>query len=104
MFGPCEPGHWTASLAPAAFGHLVVGSRYAVVRAFSDFDGDVHPAGETWWFRGHDFLPNDDGLSLFVSLDGHSEWHIRLQWRPEQQGAIIAALPSYVRPAATGAS
>jgi len=43
--------------------------------------------------------PYEDGLSLFVSIDGVSEWHIRLQWRPEQQGAIIDNLSHYVRQA-----
>jgi hypothetical protein len=75
--------------------HLAIGARYAVVRAFTDFDGDVHPVGETWWFRGHSFLPHQGGLSVF----GHGEGHIRLQWRPEQQGGIIDELQSYVHPA-----
>jgi hypothetical protein len=30
---------------------------------------------------------------------GHGEGHIRLQWRPEQQGGIIDELQSYVHPA-----
>jgi Domain of unknown function (DUF3601) len=100
VIGPEPGGHWTASMVPKAFKHLAVGARYAVVREFADFDGGIHPAGETWWFRGHNFLPYDDGLSLFVSLDGQREWHIRLQWVPEQQGRIIDDLETYVR--ATG--
>jgi hypothetical protein len=43
-------------------------------------------------------MPYDDGLSLIVSLDGISEWHIRLQWRRETQGGIIDHLGDYVRP------
>jgi hypothetical protein len=66
MIGPEHGGRWTASIAPKVFKHLAVGVRYAVVREFTDFDGGSHPAGETWWFRGHNFLPYDDGLSLFV--------------------------------------
>jgi len=56
--------------------------------------------GETWTFLGHNFLPHDDGLSLFVSLDGDREWHIRLQWRDDQQGPLIDRLEDYIRKAA----
>jgi hypothetical protein len=45
-------------------------------------------------------LPHDDGLSLFVSLDGDREWHIRLQWRDDQQGPLIDRLEDYIRKAA----
>ena len=37
-------------------------------------------------FLGHSFLPYEDGMSFFVSIDGINEWHLRLQWRPEEQG------------------
>jgi hypothetical protein len=52
---------------------------YRVVRAFIDFDRVVHPEGEAWQFLGSSFLPYDDGMSFFVSLDGEREWHLRLQ-------------------------
>jgi hypothetical protein len=42
------------------------------------------------------FLPYEDGLSLFVHLDEGAERQIRLQWRKEEQGAIIDALPTYL--------
>jgi hypothetical protein len=45
------------------------GCRFVVAEAFTDYDGDVHPAGESWTFLTHNFLPYDDGLSLIVSLD-----------------------------------
>jgi hypothetical protein len=45
---------------------------------------------------GFSFLPYDDGLSLFVSLDGKSEWHIPMQWRPEEQGTVLDNLAEYV--------
>lgn len=55
--------------------------------------------GETWQFLGHSFLPYEDGLSLFVSPDGTSEWHIRLQWQPEGQGEVVDDLSRYIKPA-----
>lgn len=66
--------------------------RYRVATAFRDFDGDEHAVGEAWTFVGYSFLPHDDGLSLFVSVDGRDEWHIRMQWRPEAQGPVLDSL------------
>ncbi len=77
-------------------GLLIPGRRYRVRKSFTDYDQDEHPSGESWVYLGFNFLPYDDGLSLFVSLDGEQEWHIRLQWRPEQQGLIIDNLVDYV--------
>lgn len=84
--------------APEAkpFKHLRPGMRYHVVRPFFDYDCVGHPAGESWIFDGSNFLPYDDGLSLFVTRDGGRGQHIRLQWRPEAQGEVIDALERYV--------
>jgi hypothetical protein len=79
--------------------HLVPGGLYEVISEFVDFDRVAHPSGERWTFLGSAFLPHDDGLSLFVSLDGQAEWHIRLQWRLEDQGPIIEHLKDYIRAA-----
>lgn len=68
---------------------------YMVVQPFRDFDGNEHPVGETWSFIGSSFLPYDDGLWLFVVVDGQRR-QIRMQWREEQQGAIVDNLPDYV--------
>lgn len=76
--------------------HLEPGVRYRVRKEFKDFDRELHPVGETWWFIGTAFLPYDDGRSLFVSLDGEREWHIRMQDRPEEQGEILDHLWEYV--------
>ena len=78
---------------------LEAGRRYRVLREFADFDGDAHYPGEEWAFLGASFLPHDDGLSLFVSLDGVQEWQIRMQWRAEAQGAVLDTLRAYVGPA-----
>ncbi len=81
------------------WGHLSPGKRYTVVAEFLDFDGDKHTVGETWTYLGHAFLPYEDGLSLFVSLNGQEEWHIRLQARPDQQEDIVANLAAYIQAA-----
>jgi hypothetical protein len=99
MDGPYPAGRWSPFISRDHFQHLAGGTRYVVARAFVDFDGDTHPAGEEWTFLGSNFAPYDDGLSLFVSLDGTQEWHIRLCWRPQDQGPIIDALAEHVVPA-----
>jgi hypothetical protein len=80
------------------FQHLVIGKRYRVVRAFTDFDRRGHPAGEEWTFEGHSFLPYDDGLSLFVQPDKGGAHQIRMRWTPEDQGPVVDALREYVHP------
>lgn len=97
MFGPAPSGVWTSHLAPRDFGPLVVGVHYCVVLPFDDYDRVRHEAGESWTYLGYAYLPYDDGLSLFVSLDGEQEWHIALQWRGEEQAHIINGLRKYVR-------
>ncbi|WAT18411.1 DUF3601 domain-containing protein [Aurantiacibacter sp. MUD11] len=80
----------------SSFKHLVVGERYRVIAEFEDFDEIAHSVGECWTFRGHNFLPYEDGLSLFVESEDGTERHVRLQWRPEAQGSIIDRLERYV--------
>jgi hypothetical protein len=76
---------------PAAFMHLVPGKTYRVLTPFTDVDGLTHPEGETWLFKGYNFLPYDDGLTLIIEPGS-----LRLQWRPEAQGEIINDLAAYV--------
>lgn len=91
--------HRTRTKPEAPFRHLRPGCVYAVVRRFADYDRIEHPVGERWTFLRHAFLPYEDGLTLFVRMpDGRSD-EVRLQWRPESQGAIIDALDLYVAPA-----
>lgn len=78
------------------FKHLQPGHRYHVIRPFFDFDCLGHPVGESWRFLRADFLPYEDGLSLFVRADGAAERQIRLQWRPEAQAEVIDALETYL--------
>lgn len=81
------------------FMHLALARRYEVIKAFTDFDRTLHPVGETWIFLGHNFLPYDDGLTLWALRDGREPGSFRMQWRPEEQGGIIDNLADYIQPA-----
>jgi len=99
MLGPESKGTWSGARAPNTgpiYQFLKAGQRYCVVAQFADSDGHNHPIGEEWIFLGYSFLPYDDGMSFFVSLDGQHEWRIRLQWRTDEQGEILDNLPQYV--------
>lgn len=74
---------------------LTPGKKYRLVAAFSDYDRILHPVGETWRFLGRDFLPYDDGLTLYIERNGSSSV-FRLQWRPETQGEIIDNFSDFV--------
>jgi hypothetical protein len=79
---------------------LIPGQRYRVVTAFSDYDGNIHPSGETWTFLRTNFLPYEDGLTVHLWLydDPREEVIFRLQWRPESQAAVIEHFNEYVAP------
>ena len=99
MYGPKPLGHWSSHQAPNTSKEhefLIAGKRYRVIRQFSDYDKAAHLVGEEWTFLGCSFVPYDDGMSFFVSPDGAGEWHIRLQWRPEEQGDILDHLANYL--------
>ncbi len=100
MQGPHEEVHRSRGRSlKSRHDFLEEGRRYRVVREFEDFDRDHHFPGEQWIFLGATFLPYDDGLSLFVSLDGVREWQIRMRWQPDEQGGVLDSLASYVIPA-----
>ncbi len=96
---PNATGTWrsASSSDTGSFRGLTPGRKYRIAKPFRDFDGELHPEGETWIYLGRNFLPYEDGLSLFVSLDGPLEWHIRMRWTPEDQGLIIDKLSEYIR-------
>ncbi len=74
---------------------LLPGKTYRVVAAFKDYDGIIHPIGESWRLLKKSFLPYEDGLSLFVEMNGQ-EIQIRLQWRTESQGELIDGFSNFV--------
>lgn len=96
MYGPKPRGFWSTNSA-AKYKHLISGHSYEVIQEFTDYDQFTHRVGEQWTFLGYSYLPYDDGLSLFVSMDGSNEWHIRMQCVPEQQGTIVDHLEMFVR-------
>ena len=79
---------------PAYHQQMTAGREYMIVRSFRDFDGAERSAGERWVFKGYDFLPYDDGLTLFTDPGPG----VRLQWRGESQADIIDNLGDYIRP------
>jgi hypothetical protein len=77
--------------------HLIPKKKYRVIKSFKDYDGVVHPIGETWTFIGTNFVPYDDGLSLHIMLENSTtETVYRLQWRAEEQEEIIQNFGTYV--------
>ena len=95
MVGPKPRGFWSR-IGPRDYRTLRVGKRYRVTRAFVDFDGAEHAVGEEWTFVGHNYSAYDSGLSLFVSLDGEEEWHIRMLDYPDAQQPILERLGDYL--------
>lgn len=104
MFGWMKGRDAEVRAVARPFGHLRPGQCYHVVQTFVDHDRIVHPIGEAWTFQRSDFLPYDDGLSLFVATPDGSERQIRLQWRPEAEGHVIDSLPAYVQPTSDDAT
>lgn len=82
---------------------LIAGRTYRVTTAFDDFDGVTHPVGETWRFVSHDFLPYEDGLTLYIEREGRPG-AIRLQWRAEAQGHIASVFSDFVEETAETAA
>lgn len=69
---------------------LVPGTKYKVIKAFTDYTREVHPIGETWTFLRTNYLPYEDGLTLHVQLENATtETVYLLQWRGEEQAYII---------------
>lgn len=95
MYGPKPKGFWSTDSA-VEYKHLLSGRLYKVIKEFADYDRFVHKAGETWTFLGYSYLPHDNGLSLFVSLDGINEWHLPMQCGEDEQGPIVDRLETYV--------
>ena len=74
---------------------LQVGKTYTVISPFIDFDGKNHGIGETWRLLRTNFVPYEDGLSIFVEVNGNEE-QIRLRWRKENQEKLIESFSDYV--------
>jgi len=71
--------------------HLEAGKTYIINKTFFDFDNVQYKEGEKIVFIGSNFVPYEDGLSLFV-VYRNEERQIRLQIRPEEQQVIAQSL------------
>ena len=89
--------HYGVNVAESVMSiELEPGQRYRVIKAFTDHDRDLHPEGEEWTFLRSAFVPYHSGMSWFVSFDGVTETHIRMQSMPEEQGPILNNLAEYL--------
>lgn len=75
---------------------LIPGRRYEVILPFVDFDGDLHEPPQQWVFLGHNFVPYDDGLMLWVIWGDGSRGVMRFCWDENHQGHILDAFERYV--------
>jgi hypothetical protein len=75
---------------------LVLEVRYRVVLEFRDEDGRMQEPAEEWIYRGYDFLPYDEGLTLFVTWADGGDGVIRMQWHRYAQGQVLDVFERYV--------
>ena len=75
--------------------NLIPGRVYKVKTAFTDYDGILHPVGETWRFVSKSFQPHDDGLALSIEQAGR-QTTLRLQWLPQTQAGLIEHFSDFV--------
>jgi len=103
MIGPYKQGEHASLPEPSSLdwesGRLIRNNKYAVVQAFTDFDGSLHCAGECWVFLGTLFSKFEDRLTICVKKEDGTEWRIPLCWKRVQQESIIEEfVPHYVLP------
>lgn len=77
------------------YNHLKAGKRYSIVKSFSDYDNYLYEEGNVIEFIGSNFVPYEDGLSLFCIYKDR-EQQITLQVRPEAQQEIAHNLQQYL--------
>jgi hypothetical protein len=87
---PASGSHRTFSAV-----EMTPGKTYRVIAEFQDYDGRTHSIGETWTYTRHDFLPYEDGLTLYTLREGTTSV-IRLQWRDETQGHLVDNFSEFV--------
>lgn len=93
MTGPYAKG--TCRRFRNTFRSLNPGVDYRVKRAFVDFDGHLHAEGEEWVYLGAYYIPQDEGISLFVEIDDE-EWIIPLRWAEGYQQDLIDTVDCYI--------
>lgn len=73
------------------FGHLRAGDRVHVRKTFTDYNGSLFEAGDTWRFACAYYLPYDGGYTLYISHDEATVGGLYLQ---EEQQRDICAHPA----------
>ena len=79
------------------YDHLKAGRKYSIAMSFRDYDNNPYEEGNVIEFIGSNFVPYEDGLSLFCIYKDR-EKQIRLQVRPEAQQEIAHNLQQYLVP------
>ena len=75
--------------------YLYSGDYVKVIKAFKDYYGFTHEAGENFYFACAYFLPYEDGYTLYISKDKINVNTIYLQVRAETQKEICYNLKKY---------
>lgn len=79
------------------YDYLKSGEKYSIAKTFRDYDNYPYEEGNIIEFIGSNFVPYEDGLSLFCIYKGR-EKQIRLLVRPEAQQEIADNLQQYLVP------
>lgn len=77
-----------------AYDYLEPKTNYKVIKAFTDFDGDIIPIGWQGLYKAYNYFPYDDGLSLAFDTD-KGLCIIRLQVRSGSQHRIAQNLDKH---------
>lgn len=84
------------------FMHLRAGDRVRVRKSFTDYNGSLFEAGDTWYFACAYYLPYDGGYTLYISHDRVTIGGIYLQ--VEEQSGICGHAEKYFEVVEVGAA
>ncbi len=101
MQGPFAAGTFRSSITPSADSWearhgLIRGRRYRVIKSFSDNDGNIHTAGEEWYFMSVLFSKFDNELTVCVRFDNGEDWMIPFLWEQRKQQEVIENIQHYI--------
>ena len=84
------------------FMHLHAGDRVRVRKSFTDYNGSLFEAGDTWYFACAYYLPYDGGYTLYISHDRVTIGGIYLQ--VEEQSDVCGHAEKYFEVVEVGAA
>lgn len=99
MIGPKKLGFWSSLKAiniRTQRGMLTPNQKYRVIKEFIDADGTTHKIGDTWVFLACSYVPYDNGLQWFITLDNTQEWLVPLWLEEEAHRRVDAHLEEYL--------